>query len=127
SLPPEKRVHNLRSGCHRGGGFKRAGGRRCCRPPDRFYSPPPLLSCTNRSRDEGFCSASRLTARSGGVPARILLTGTSSFLPFNVRGTSSTTTNRLGTCRGESSSRSASRSRGSTSANSTPCSSTRKQ
>ena len=43
---------------------------------------------TNQSIDPGFAIESRLTDFSTGWPSRIFLTGTSSFLPDIVRGTS---------------------------------------
>ena len=42
-----------------------------------------------------------LTASWSGTPLRIRLTGTSSFLPFRVRGTSGMAKISSGTCRGE--------------------------
>jgi hypothetical protein len=44
---------------------------------------------------------SRLAASSGGVPERIFLIGTSSFLPLRVFGTSGTAKISFGTWRGE--------------------------
>lgn len=44
----------------------------------------------NSSNASGCCNESRLTAFSGCVPAKIFFTGTSSFLPLSVRGTSAT-------------------------------------
>src|SRR3954451_9603782 len=52
---------------------------------------PPSSSrakATNQSRAAGLASESRLAARSGGVPVRILFTGTSRIFPDRVRGTS---------------------------------------
>src|SRR4028119_497430 len=58
-------------------------------------------SSTKRSRDSGLLKESRLAASSGGVPERIFLIGTSSFLPLSVFGTSGTAKISFGTWRGE--------------------------
>ena len=73
------------------------------------HALPPAFraaaSSTNQSSADGFASESRLAACSGGVPARIRLTGTSRILPDSVRGTSATAKTSSGTWRGEQSSR----------------------
>ena len=71
-------------------------------------SEPPLSSparSTNQSSAAGLASESRLAALAGSPPCRILLTGTSSFLPDSVRGTSSIRWIASGTWRGEQCSR----------------------
>ncbi len=89
--------------------------------------PCSARSARNGASESGLRKAPVLTARAGSTPARIRFTGTSHFLPLRVRGTSSMTMNRLGTCRGDRLARSAARSRGSTSESGTPAASTRKQ
>src|SRR5690606_15315356 len=66
---------------------------------------------TNQSIDAGFAIESRLTDRSTECPSRIFFTGTSSFLPDIVRGTSGIAYTSFGTCRAESFVRMASSSR----------------
>ena len=56
--------------------------------------------------DSGLASAPLAAAASTGVPVRIRLTGTSSFLPDSVRGTARTWWISSGTCRGDSAVRS---------------------
>ena len=52
---------------------------------------------TNHSSAAGSASESRAAATSGGVPARIRFTGTSSFFPDNVRGIDGTASMSSGT------------------------------
>ena len=76
-------------------------GRRPSRSPRRGCSPVPR-QLLDAASDSGFASAALRRGRLAGVPVRIFLTGTSSFLPLSVRGTARTPTIVSGMCRGDS-------------------------
>src|SRR5215204_3224132 len=105
SIPKDRLVRRgARVNCYfKDEGVRRRKGARLPSSKQRVEALAYILSASSakRSRESGLLRESRLAASSGGVPERIFLTGTSSFLPLRVRGISGTAKISFGTCRGE--------------------------
>ena len=103
--PSQKSRHEkaLKSGMRRSFSwvFKSAREASCESCPQAARAARAAAKVTNQSIDAGFAIESRFTDLSTGCPSRIFRTGTSSFLPDSVRGTSRIANTSLGTWRAD--------------------------